>query len=124
MPIQSTGFDELRKRLMRLQRIEENELIAREALKAGALVLKKEIEKRAPRSPHTGEHLADHVILSKIFHKSIDVGFHKDFFYARFLELGTSKMPPQPFVEPAYNACKEQIMQAMMRVYERELNRL
>jgi HK97 gp10 family phage protein len=124
MPIQSNGFEELRKQFERLRRIEKNTDIAKRALEAGAEILRVEIEKRAPRRAHAGQHLADHVILGKIFDNSIDVGFHKDFFYAHFLEYGTINMAAQPFIEPAFNACKVQVVQAMMEVYKRELSKL
>jgi HK97 gp10 family phage protein len=124
MPLHSSGVEELQKQLQRLQRIEQNTSIAEEALKVGADILKREIEKRAPRGTHAGKHIADHVILGKIFSNSIDVGFHKDFFYAHFLEYGTINMAAQPFIEPAYNACRKEIIQAMMAVYQRELNKL
>ena len=124
MPVHSSGMEELRAKLKRLQRLEEDETIAAKALHAGAEILRKEIERRAPRSKMNGKHLADNVIVSAIIDGRIDIGFHKDFFYAQYLEWGTSKMQPQPFVEPAFIAVEEKIIDAMMDVYEREFARL
>ncbi|MCL9634656.1 HK97 gp10 family phage protein [Bacillus zanthoxyli] len=110
--------------MKKLASIEKNEAIAEKALRAGAEILREEIERRAPRSKYKGKHLADHVIVSKIVNGKIKVGFHKDFFYARFLEWGTSKMPAQTFVEPAFNAVKDKVTIAMAKVYRRELAKL
>ena len=124
MPVKSTGLAELQVKLKKLASIEKNEAIAEKALRAGAEILREEIERRAPRSKYKGKHLADHVIVSKIVNGKIKVGFHKDFFYARFLEWGTSKMPAQTFVEPAFNAVKGRVIEAMSKVYRRELAKL
>lgn len=124
MPVHSSGMDELRAKLKRLQRLEEDEGIAKKALEAGAKILRDEIERRAPRSKMNKKHLADNVIISSIIDGRIDIGFHRDFFYAQYLEWGTSKMPAQPFVEPAFIAVEGQIIDAMMDVYEREFAKL
>ncbi|MCM3155003.1 HK97 gp10 family phage protein [Priestia megaterium] len=124
MPVTSTGLAEFQAKLRKLASIEKNEAIAEKALRAGAEILRAEIERRAPRSKYKGKHLADHVIVSKIVNGKIKVGFHKDFFYARFLEWGTSKMPAQTFVEPAFNAVKGRVIDAMVKVYRRELAKL
>ena len=124
MSVKSTGLEEFQAKLKKLSNIEKNEAIAEKALRAGAEILREEIERRAPRSTYKGKHLADHVIVSKIVNGKIKVGFHKDFFYARFLEWGTSKMPAQTFVEPAFNAVKDKVTVAMAKVYRQELAKL
>ncbi|MDC7762475.1 HK97 gp10 family phage protein [Priestia aryabhattai] len=124
MPVKSTGLAEFQAKLRKLASIEQNEAIAEKALRTGAEILRAEIERRAPRSTYKGKHLADHVIISNIVNGKIKVGFHKDFFYARFLEWGTSKMPAQPFIEPAFNAVKGRVINAMVKVYRRELAKL
>ncbi|MEJ9314649.1 HK97 gp10 family phage protein [Priestia megaterium] len=124
MPVKSTGLAEFQAKMKKLAIIEKNEAIAEKALRRGAEILRAEIERRAPRSKYNGKHLADHVIISNIVNGKIKVGFHKDFFYARFLEWGTSKMPAQTFMEPAFNAVKDKIIAAMMEVYRKELQKL
>lgn len=124
MPVKSAGLAEFQAKLKKLVSSEKNEAIAERALRAGAEILRAEIERRAPRSTHKGKHLADHVIVSKVVNGNIKVGFHKDFFYARFLEWGTSKMKSQPFVEVSYNAVKDRIIAAMVEVYRKELAKL
>ncbi|MEI2341610.1 HK97-gp10 family putative phage morphogenesis protein [Priestia megaterium] len=124
MPVKSTGLAEFQAKLKKLASIEKNEAIAEKALRKGAEILRTEIERRAPRSTYKGKHLADHVIISNIVNGKIKVGFHKDFFYARFLEWGTSKMPAHPFIEPAFNAVKDKVIAAMVEVYREELKKL
>ncbi|MGI8380422.1 HK97-gp10 family putative phage morphogenesis protein [Priestia megaterium] len=124
MPVKSTGLAEFQAKLKKLASIEKNEAIAEKSLRKGAEILRAEIERRVPRSTYKGKHLADHVIVSKVVNGKIKVGFHKDFFYARFLEWGTSKMPAQPFIEPAFNAVKNKIIAAMVEVYREELAKL
>jgi len=124
MPVKSTGLAEFQAKLKKLASIEKNEAVAEKALRKGAEILRAEIERRAPRSAYKGKHLADHVIISNIVNGKIKVGFHKDFFYARFLEWGTSKMPAQPFIEPAFNAVKNKVIAAMVEVYREELKKL
>ena len=124
MGLISSGFEELQRKLIKMQKIESSPRIAERALEAGAEVLRKEIEKRAPRSSYAGKHLADHVIISKVVNGEIEIGFHKDFFYASFLEWGTSKMPTQAFIEPAYLAVKDEIIKAMTAVYQAELRKI
>lgn len=124
MPVSSKGLADLQTKMKKLAAIERNEAIAEKALRKGAEILRAEIERRAPRSTYNGKHLADHVLISSVVNGKIKVGFHKDFFYAKFLEWGTSKMPAQPFVEPAFNAVKDKIIEAMAAVYREELKRL
>ncbi|MEM7131173.1 MAG: HK97-gp10 family putative phage morphogenesis protein [Chloroflexota bacterium] len=35
-------------------------------------------------------------------------------FYARFLELGTSKLAPRPFIRPGYDATKNQMVETLV----------
>ncbi|GAA0313795.1 hypothetical protein GCM10008967_00350 [Bacillus carboniphilus] len=119
MPMELSGMSQLLSNLQ--QRFKITEELAREALHAGAEVLKVKMEELAPRSSFQGEHLADHIIITAIRNGTLDVGPHKDFFYAHFLEFGTSKMPAHPFAQPAFEACKEQVQMAMMNVIRRGL---
>lgn len=55
---------------------------------------------RAPRDPHSSEHMADHIVVD--FHDGVaDVGPEKRFFYAAFVEHGTEKMEAEPFIRPS-----------------------
>ncbi|MFS1513630.1 HK97-gp10 family putative phage morphogenesis protein [Chengkuizengella sp. SCS-71B] len=120
MGFELTGMKDILKNLEKMG--DQSQEVADEALKAGAEVLRAKMEELAPRSTLNKEHLADHIIISSIKDGKLDVGPHKDFFYAHFLEFGTSKMSAQPFVQPAFEACKDQIQQAMSSVIKSRLN--
>ncbi|WEA47285.1 HK97-gp10 family putative phage morphogenesis protein [Priestia aryabhattai] len=122
MGLRMEGMEELQRKLEHLatlgQRIQEK------ALKEGAAILRAEIERRAPKSTYNKEHLVEHIIVSKIVNGVIQIGYDKDFFYAKYLEWGTIHMKAQPFIEPAYLAVKDEIQQVMADVIRNELRRL
>jgi HK97 gp10 family phage protein len=108
------------------------------AVKAGASVLRDAVEKRAPVGPT--HKLKNNIIqtepkagadgASYSFVGPRDVGgmsyaerlnlggkFGKDApYYGRMVEFGTSKMRARPFVEPAFQASKNDILRAMAEV--------
>lgn len=122
MGLDLSGMPELKNYLKQLDKIGES--IAEKALKAGAEILRAEIERRAPRSTFNKKHLADSIIISEVIDGNIDIGPHKDFFYAWFHEFGASTMSANPFVEPAYLAVKDKIQRVMGDVIRKELARL
>jgi len=119
MSLDLRGMADLRHRLEELGRIGDH--IEEKALKAGAEIIRKEISRRAPKN--TGR-LAEHIIYSEVVKGNIDVGPHKDYFYARFLEYGTKFMSAEPFIEPAYLAVKGEVQRVMANVIRRELQAL
>jgi len=120
MSMDVNGMQELMNRLKTMGTIGER--IEEKALKAGAEILQREMERRAPRSTFNKRHLAESIILSEVVKGNIDVGPHKDFFYTRFLEYGTVNMDAQPFIEPAFLAVRNRIKQVMADVIRRELS--
>jgi HK97 gp10 family phage protein len=78
----------------------------RTALKAGAEVLRDGMSRRAPRDPVVaGVTLADEIVVVAKVSTAKDtavaqIGPSKRAFYGGFQELGTSKMPAQPFMRP------------------------
>ncbi|MFS1511885.1 HK97-gp10 family putative phage morphogenesis protein [Chengkuizengella sp. SCS-71B] len=119
MGFELQGMNDLVKKLEQMSN--QSQEIADEALKAGAKVLRAKIEELAPRSTYNKEHLADNIIISAIKDGKLNVGPTQDFFYAHFLEFGTSKMDPQPFVQPAFESCKDEIQQVMSSVIKSRL---
>lgn len=86
----------------------------RTALMRGAELVRAEAEIHAPRGPHGGEHLADHIVIDAVTDAELDrsvdfVGAHavvmvgpdRKRFWGYFLEYGTVKMRAQPFMRPA-----------------------
>lgn len=128
MPIELSGIEEL---LAKLQKVSKNvELVKEKALKKGAEVIRKSMQEKAPRGDklastqkaHPGkiyamEHLKDNIIISDIkgegSEQHVDVGPQEDFFYAKFLEFGTSKMHAQPFAEPGFLEKRNEALEAI-----------
>ena len=94
----------------------------------GAEVIRAEAERLAPRGA-----VSKRTRRSKPLHKNIvksaflatqktakiDVGFNKDAFHGRFLELGTPKMAARPWLRPAFDAKKAEAQ----RVFSESLRR-
>lgn len=112
MPIELSGMDEL---LARLARTNTNvEAAKRKALMAGAEIIRKEIEARAPVD--TGFLKARIVISEKAGVSYVDVGPSEAVYYAKMLEFGTKKMKAQPFIEPAFLDRRRESITAMRDV--------
>ena len=122
MPMQMEGMQELQRKLEQLAKLGQR--IQEKALKAGADILREEIERRAPKSTYNKEHLIEHIIVSEIVKGVIQIGYEKDFFYAMYLEWGTVNMAAQPFIEPAYLAVKDEVQHVMADIIRNELKRL
>ena len=139
--VEIEGLKELQAALLELpKKTAKNAL--RSAVNAGASVIRKDARKRAP--VYTGPVSAGHpppgtlkrsVIqkyireLSNDFQTTFYVTVRKgkkyreqgkkgnlsqDAFYAYFVEYGTAKMTAKPFLRPAFEATKDEALQAMM----------
>lgn len=103
--IQLEGMAELIDKVNKLG--EKSEEIKKKALdKAGELV-KDSMEKKAPRSSDVKKHMSDNIKVSEI-NKDNGVDFvmigpnkgdNSEFFYSKFTEWGTSKIPAQHWAE-------------------------
>lgn len=123
--IRVTGIDQMIHRLNQLgsgaSRAENK------ALHAGADVLKATMERNAPGpSNKTGRpHLKDNIVKSRVKTqqgaKLIQVGPGKKTFWSIFLEFGTTKMTPQPFVERSVDESGQQVLRVMARTLRDEL---
>jgi HK97 gp10 family phage protein len=103
--IELEGMQELIDRVNKLGN--KGEEIKRKALnKAGAMV-KSSMEQKAPRSQENKRHMADNIQVSDIEQEDgldfIKIGPNKgdnsEFFYSKFTEWGTSKIPAQHWAE-------------------------
>ncbi|MBJ8026218.1 HK97-gp10 family putative phage morphogenesis protein, partial [Bacillus cereus] len=116
------GFDRLLSQLEQMGL--RGEKMEDKALAAGGEQIRKTIAERSeprsssPKKPsksepwRTGQHLLDNIRVTKARMgngvKTIKIGIDKadrsPYFYGKFLEWGTSKMPAHPFIEPGFNA--------------------
>lgn len=97
------------------------------ALKAGGEFMRDKIKAETPVRTHN---LQDSIIESDIKDDIIAVGSEISetdstsqgrAYYGRFVEFGTSKMDPQPFMGPAYEQNKDAVQEVMRDVIKREL---
>lgn len=106
------GDKDLMKALNALsEQVKKKHLIA--GLREAAEPMRARMEDLATRGDEA-PHLKDHIGISTVsrvdgvrIHEdaaAVAVGPTKGFFYGFFLEFGTVKMPPQPFVRPAFDA--------------------
>lgn len=141
--LEFSGFEELMGKLAEKGR--NIDRIGNKALKESAKVLRDEIKRRAPRSQkprenpkdgkhtwRTGEHAADHISISRVKTdkygtKNVFVGVEKGdnspYFYMKFMEWGTSEIAAQPFVLPAKEAKKAEVIKKQEEVLRKELAR-
>lgn len=104
----------------------QNRKVLRDATRSAAQIIKEDAVKRAPE--HTGRLKKNIVVISQRSRNGdIAAGIHirgrspktgnsdnklktndpRNAFYWRFVELGTSNMPPVPFIRPAFDAKQE-----------------
>lgn len=124
-----TGFKELAAALKELgPRVARKHL--RGAVSRGAMVVRNEARTLAPkdtgemardiltkRERSAGDHMASYSVFvrsgkkSRLAGKKRDVA--RDSFYWRFVEFGTVKMAARPFLRPAFEAKKEEAVDAI-----------
>lgn len=101
--------DKVAKQFLRKAGKEASDLFV-EAAKQRAPVLKKATRQRQPGT------LRDSIIAKVSLRKgkglSVRVGPKKEVFYARFVEFGTSKMAPHPYMRPAWDNEKQAALDA------------
>ena len=99
--------------------------------KAGAMV-KSSMEEKAPRSELTKRHMADNIKVSEIESEDgvdfVKIGPNKgdnsEFFYSKFTEWGTSKIPAQHWAENSVLENKKKINEVIKEELERGLSEL
>jgi HK97 gp10 family phage protein len=100
--------------------------VQREALADGAAVIRPAIAAAAPRRPPAPD-IADHIVVSRINQGDahgggLAVGPERGrFFYGRFLEFGTVKMAPHPFMRPGFDATVGDALTTIGQSFWREL---
>lgn len=122
--IKVTGLGEMVSRAQKMGK--QGEKAENEALKSGAEVLKNTMARNAPGPSHKQrKHLQDNIQMTgvkrKQGEKTVEVGPGKDAFYAHFLEFGTTKMTPRPFVELSVHDSADRVLEAMTAELRRSL---
>jgi HK97 gp10 family phage protein len=109
---------------------EKSEEIKKKALdKAGELV-KRSMESKAPRSSESKRHMADNIKVSDIQKEDgidfVNIGPNKgdnsEFFYSKFTEWGTSKIPAQHWAEKSVVENKKEINNVIKEELQRGLS--
>lgn len=113
-----TGLPELFRNLDRLSLVGREEVLTKMG-KSGAQIL--EVEMRALAPVDTGQ-LAGGITTRVLPESSADevivgVGPGKAEFYGLFIEFGTAHHAPQPFMAPALEARKKDIVEKMVGVF-------
>jgi HK97 gp10 family phage protein len=119
MEINLAGMDDILKQFYSIGR--KSEEVEARALRAGAKVLKAEMEARAPREARDGYHLAEDIIIKKEDDGVYAVGPSKKGFYQHIVEFGSSEQAPQPFAGPAFESKKGEIERQMLQEIKKEL---
>ncbi|MFM0315959.1 HK97 gp10 family phage protein [Paraburkholderia nemoris] len=110
-----------------------SESVLRQAAVAGARVIHAEVQLRAPignayerkGTKHLPGTLKRSILIAYDREESVAgriavylVTWSKEAFYGRFVELGTSHAPADPFLRPGYEAKKKQAATAMIEVIQ------
>ncbi|MDH2911224.1 HK97 gp10 family phage protein [Kosakonia sp. HypNH10] len=109
----------------------ENRKVMRDATRAGATIFKDEAVSRAPVKTgklkknivvltqrerngaiYSGVHIRGTNPRTGASDKKMKASDPRNAYYWRFIEMGTSTMPPVPFVRPAYDAREEDAVNA------------
>jgi HK97 gp10 family phage protein len=116
---QLDGMQELMRRVEQME-LRVNTQLKDKTLKEGAELMKEKIIDYAPE--RTGK-LKDSIAISGVRNDEIEIGPDQQGtgFYGHFLEFGTSKMSPQPFMGPAFENHKDEAQEKMKDVIKREL---
>ena len=129
------GFKELDSDLKLLSQAEQRK-VSRKAVRAGAVVFRDAVRANAPvrsgvlkRSISVdtvrGSTTAGVKFKKVLVKKKGKKGKHKSVpFYWYFLEHGTSNMPAQPFVRPAFDANIKQAEEAVFNQYLNDIDRI
>lgn len=128
--IELEGMQELIDKVNKLG--DKGDEIKKNALDKAGEMVKQSMEKKAPRSKSSKRHMADHIKVSDI-ERSNGVDFVKigpdkgdvsEFFYSKFTEWGTSKIPAQHWASKSVKENQRKINEVIKEELERGLKDL
>ncbi len=122
------GMEELVDRINKLG--DKGEAIKKNALQRAGEKVKASMEKKAPRSKLAKKHMADHIKVSDIAKEDgvdfVQIGPNKGdnskFFYSKFTNWGTSKIPAQHWAEKSVHENRREINEIIKEELERGLD--
>lgn len=125
--IELEGMQELIDRVNKLGA--KGEEVKKKALNKTGELIKSSMERKAPRSAESKKHMADNIDISDIEKENgvdfIKIGPNKgdnsEFFYSKFTEWGTSKIPAQHWAENSIVENKREINEIIMDELQRGL---
>ena len=128
--IELEGMQELIDKVNKLGR--EGNKIKKAALEKSAAIVKKSMEKKAPRSEESKRHMADNIKVSEMENSNgvdyIKIGPDKgdisEFYYSKFTEWGTSKIPAQHWASKSVKENQKKINETIKEELERGLESL
>lgn len=128
--IELEGMQELIDKVNKLG--SEGNKIKKAALEKSAAIVKESMEKKAPRSEENKEHMADHIEISDIetsdgvdyIKIGPDKGDISEFYYSKFTEWGTSKIPAQHWASKSVKENQKKINETIKEELERGMESL
>lgn len=110
----------------------KGETIKKKALERAGKQVKTSMEKKAPRSNLVKKHMADYIKVSEIFTEDgvdyIEIGPNRgdnsEFFYSKFTEWGTSKIPAMHWAEKSVLENRKAINEIITEELERGLGNI
>lgn len=116
---QLNGMSQLLRQIEQMERILNGD-VKEKALIEGAKILQENAKEIVRQT--TGK-LRNNIIISDVKNEEIHVGPDQQgtAFYGHFLEYGTSKMEPIPFLGPAFENNKDAVQEKMAETIKREL---
>ncbi|GAA0778362.1 hypothetical protein GCM10008908_35170 [Clostridium subterminale] len=126
--VELEGMEELIDKVNKLG--EKGEVIKKKALDKVGKLVKEAMETRAPKSEETKRHMAENIQVSEIQKDNgvdfIKVGPNKgdnsEFFYSKFTEWGTSKIPAQHWAEKSVLENKREINETIKTELQRGID--
>lgn len=128
--IELEGMQELIDKVNKLG--SKGEVIKKHALDKAGNIVKESMEQKAPRSELAKRHMADNIKVSDIEQENgvdfVKIGPNKgdnsEFFYSKFSEWGTSKIPAQHWAEKSVLENRKKINDVIKEELERGLGEL
>lgn len=95
--------------------------VVRDSLRSAARVVEKSARQRVPvDTGRLKKAITQNVTVKSTTGEAL-VGYRREVFYGRFVELGTSKMAAQPFLRPALDENQEEIRQTFLSALNRTI---